>query len=164
MGEVLIAVRCFMLRSTRLQTTCKVMTWLLVLGVLAGCAGMQVPEPPPDANAVVKLPSVAEGLAISTTDLTTDGRFAKVRGRVTNTRSEEVDGIRYLVRVETRGAEPRTLDRFEFDRTDRLAPGGETMMRIDVESMYFGASSQLSIIALPKKLGGRPVAVPEDWQ
>jgi hypothetical protein len=100
----------------------------------------------------------------STPDLTSDGRFAKVRGRVTNARSEEVDGIRYIVRVETRGDDPRTLDQFQFETGDRLAPGGDTMMRLDVESMYFGTANQLSIIALPKKLGGRPVTVPEDWQ
>lgn len=142
----------------------RVMTRVLVLCVLAGCAGMQTAEPPKDANVIVKLPSVADGLAISTTDLTTGGRFAKLRGKVKNTRSDEVDGIRYIVRLETRGADPRTLDRFEYDTTDRLAPGEETMLRLDVESMYFSTSNQMSIIALPKKLGGRPVVVPEDWQ
>lgn len=141
-----------------------VMTRVLACCVLAGCAGMQSAEPPKDSNVVVKLPSVADGLTISTTDLTTGGRFAKLRGKVTNTRREEVDGIRYIVRLETRGDDPRTLDRFEYDTTDRLAPGDETMMRLDVESMYFSTSNQMSIIALPRKLGGRAVVVPEDWR
>lgn len=132
--------------------------------VLASCAGMQPAEAPPDSNTTVKLPAVADGLSISTTDLTSDGRFAKVRGRVTNPHAEAVEGIRYLVRVETRGENPRTLDRFQFDTSERLPPGKETMMRVDVESMYFGTSSQMSIIALPKKLGDRPVALPDDWK
>lgn len=78
-----------------------------VLTLLASCAGMQPAEAPPDSNTSVKLPTIADGLSISTTDLTNDGRFAKVRGRVTNPHAEEVDGIRYFVRVNAqRGDHP----------------------------------------------------------
>ena len=117
--------------------------------VLASCAGLQPPVAPPDSNTAVKLPSTTDGLAISTTDLTTDGRFAKIRGRVTNAHPQAVDGIRYLVRIQTRDAVPRTLDKFQFDTTDRLAPGESAMMRLDVESMYFSTANEISIVAIP---------------
>jgi hypothetical protein len=132
---------------------------------LAACAGVAPPDAPtaPD-TASVKLPRLDEGLTISTTDLTSDGRFAKIRGRVTNPFKEEVDGIRYVVRIETRGDQPRPLDRFEYETSDRLAPGDGAMMRLDVESMYFGSASQLAIIALPKKLGGRVIPLPAEWK
>ena len=138
----------------------------LVLLTLAGCAGMQEASPAADegTKTYVKLPAVAAGLAISTTDLTTDGRFAKVRGRVTNPHAEPVDGIRYLVRIETRGDQPRTLDRFEFDTSEQLQTGASAAMRLDIESMYLSTANQISIIALPKKLGEQPVPVPNDWK
>ena len=138
----------------------------LMLLTLAGCAGVQTASPPaaPASNSFVKLPTVAGGLPISTTDLTTDGRFAKVRGRVTNSHAEAVDGIRYLVRIETRSDEPRTLDRFQFDTGEQLQTGQSAAMRLDIESMYLSTANQISIIALPKKLGEQPVPVPNDWK
>jgi hypothetical protein len=139
---------------------------VLVLLGLAGCAGTQTAGAPVEesTNAYVKLPAVSAGLAISTTDLTTDGRFAKVRGRVTNPHAQTVDGIRYLVRIETRGDQPRTLDRFQYDTTERVEAGQAVAMRLDIESMYLSTANQLAIIALPKKLGEQPVPVPLDWQ
>jgi hypothetical protein len=139
---------------------------VLVAIVVAGCAGAQESLPPADgaSNAYVKLPAVADGLTISTTDVSTDGRFAKVRGRVTNPHSQAVEGIRYRVRIEARGERPRMLDRVHFDSSQRLEPGETAAMRLDVESMYLGTAHQLSIIALPTTLDGQPVPVPDGWQ
>lgn len=136
----------------------------LVFLCLASCAGMPPAEAPKQQQALVKLPMVEGSLTISTTDLTSDGRFAKVRGRVANPHSAAVDGIRYLVRVESRGDEARVLDRFQFETNDRLAPGDNAAMRLDIESMYFSTANQMSIIAVPKNLGGQPVPLPADWK
>lgn len=141
-------------------------SWVLVSAMLAlaSCAGLEPPIAPPDSNTAVKLPAATDGLTISAPDLTTDGRFAKIRGRVTNAHAQPIDGIRYLVRIQTRDAVPRTLDRFTFDTTDRLAPGESAMMRLDVESMYLSTASEIAIIALPKKRGEQAVPLPADWK
>jgi hypothetical protein len=130
---------------------------------LASCAGLEPPVAPPDSNTAVKLPATNGGLTISTPDLTNDGRFAKIRGRVTNSHTEGVDGIRYLVRIQTRDTVPRTLDQFKFETTDRLAPGESAMMRLDVESMYLSTASEIEIVAVPKKLGEQAVPLPAGW-
>jgi hypothetical protein len=113
---------------------------------------------------LVKLPATTGGLAVSSPDVQTDGRLAKIRGRITNQNAEPIEGIRYLVRLETREEVPRTLDSFHLDSNDKLAPGESTMMRLDVESMYFSTASEVSIEAVPKKLGGKAVPLPTGWK
>jgi hypothetical protein len=139
---------------------------LLVMGlaVLVSCAGMQPPPPTPDSNTLVKLPASSGGLLVSSPDVQTDGRLAKIRGRVTNQNTEPVEGIRYLVRLQTRDEVPRTLDSFQFDTNEKLPAGESAMMRLDVESMYFSTASEVSIEAVPKKLGGQTVPLPTGWK
>src|SRR5262245_16522259 len=95
---------------------------------------------------------VEDGLSISTTDVSSDGRIAKIRGRVTNPYKADVDGIRYMIRIFTTGDQPRLLDTFQRESSDNIPPGESTMMRFDVESMYLGSVGQLEIVAVPKKL------------
>jgi len=118
-----------------------------------------------DLNSSPTLGTVADALPLSTTDVRTDGRIAKIRGQVRNPYAEEIEGVRYLIEiVSTTGEQPRTLESFHQESSQRIKPGDSTMMRFDLQSMYFGSTgAELSIVALPKKLGGHDVAPPSGW-
>jgi hypothetical protein len=107
------------------------------------------------------------GLVVRATDVVTDGRFAKIRGRVTNKYKEPVEGVRYVVViVAERGGEMRPLDSFQYEVDTRIEPGQERMMRIDLESMYLGTigGARLLVAASPVNVGGREVPPPEGWK
>jgi hypothetical protein len=104
-------------------------------------------------------------LVISTTDISTDGRHAKIRGQVENPFSERVDGLRYVVvLVAGDDANLRELESIRRESDITLEPGQRRMMRLDVESMYFAGGGRVLIGAFPKKLGGRDVPPPEGWR
>jgi hypothetical protein len=108
----------------------------------------------------------AGGLRVTTNDLTTDGRVAKVRGRVENRFEEPVYGIRYVVTIYEYGEPLRVVDRWQHEVDTTLQPGQRSMMRLDVESMYFGrrGSSPFTIEAQPVKLGDKEMPLPEGWR
>jgi hypothetical protein len=151
----------------KMQPTMKSRSSVLPLAamLLAACSATPTPEPHSlSINRLVRGEMVENGLPISTTDVTSDGRIAKIRGQVRNPYSEPVDGIRYLVRLQTEGEQPRTLDSFHHESAERIGPGESAMMRIDLESMYFSNARQISIIAVPKILGGRALPPPPGWR
>lgn len=108
----------------------------------------------------------AGGLRVTTNDVTTDGRVAKVRGRVQNKYDETVYGIRYMVTLYEYGDTLRVVDRWQREVDTTLQPGQGSMMRLDVESMYFGRSgaSPFTIEAQPIKLGDKEMPPPEGWR
>lgn len=104
-------------------------------------------------------------LSVTTTDVVTDGRLAKVRGKVRSRFKETVDGIRYVVTIYENGATPKVLDRWQRQVSTRIEPGGTVIMRLDVESMYFGraGSTRFGIEAFPVALGDQPMPPPAGW-
>jgi hypothetical protein len=106
------------------------------------------------------------GLQISTTDVTTDGRIAKVRGMVKNNFSETVHGVRYVVTIYQQGSPPRVLDRWQQQVDTAIEPGQRVAMRLDVDSMYFGSRGPVpfNIDAQPVAVGDQAVPPPEGWQ
>jgi len=92
-------------------------------------------------------------LEIFTTDVITDGRVAKIRGRIQNNYAQRVEGIRFEVALLVPGS-LRVLDilRQEVDTT--LDVGEEAPLRLDLESMYFGAEPSLDVQAFPVRLVG----------
>jgi len=107
----------------------------------------------------------AGGLSVTTTDVTTDGRIAKVRGKVRNRFGATVDGMRYVVTIYEDGATPKVLDRWQRRVDTRIEPGGTVMMRLDVESMYFGRAgrTRFGIEAFPVALGDKTMPLPAGW-
>ena len=107
-------------------------------------------------------------LQVTTADVTTDGRIAKIRGRVTNPYDETVEGIRYLVLIgsPTGSNGARELDRIKSESAATIEPHGWTPLRLDVTSMYFGlrGSTPFVVVAFAKKIGGRDVAIPGSVQ
>ena len=104
------------------------------------------------------------GLRISTNSVTTDGRIAKMRGLVTNNYEEPVVGVRYVVTIYDDAGDPLDVWRHEVDTT--IAPGDRKMMRLDVESMYWGRTggTRFEIVPNPVKVGERDVSPPPDWE
>jgi len=106
------------------------------------------------------------GLQISTTDVTTDGRIAKVRGMVKNNFSETVHGVRYVVTIYEQGSPPRVVDRWQDQVDTAIDPGQRMAMRLDVDSMYFGSLGLVpfDIDAQPVAVGDKPMPPPEGWR
>jgi hypothetical protein len=105
-------------------------------------------------------------LLVSTNDVTTDGRIAKVRGTVQNKFDETVHGVRYVVAIYENGSPPRILDRWQHEVSTTIEPGRRVALRLDVESMYFGrlGASPFNIDAQPVKLGDKEMPPPEGWR
>jgi hypothetical protein len=104
-------------------------------------------------------------LQVSTTDVQTDGRIAKIRGGVQNTFDQQVEGIRYVVTIYENGPAAKVLDRWQHEADTTIEPGDRAPMRLDVESMYLLASGgRFTILAVPVKLGGQPVPPPDGWR
>jgi len=130
---------------------------LLLAALLSGCTAQK------DA----KLEAAHVGrLQISTTDLTTDGRIAKIRGSVENKFDRQVEGIRYLVTIYENGPAAKVLDRWQREVDTTIEPGERTAMRLDVESVYFATAghTRFNIQAVPVKLAGQPYPPPDGWR
>lgn len=105
-------------------------------------------------------------LQVTTNDVTTDGRIAKVRGKVQNKFDETVYGVRYVVTIYHEGTPPRVVDRWQHEVDTTLEPGERSAMSLDVESMYFGSSGRVPfrIDAQPVKLADKDMPPPEGWR
>lgn len=105
-------------------------------------------------------------LLVSANDITTDGRVARIRGRVENPCEEKVEGVRYVVvLLAGEGDEVRELDSFQFESDVTLDPHQPRMMRLDLQSMYFGSTpGRFLVAAFPKKIGEREIPPPEGWR
>ena len=105
-------------------------------------------------------------LQVATTDVSTDGRFAKIRGLVTNNFGETVHGVRYLVTIYEAGSPPRVLDRWQEEVDATIEPGQRSLMRLDVESGYFGSLGRrpIDIDAQPVTVGDTPMPPPAGWR
>jgi ankyrin repeat protein len=105
-----------------------------------------------------------DALRIFTTDLTTDGRNIKIRGRVENPHSETVRGIRYRVVLMHRDTK-RVLDEFfEEDEETELAPGESSALRLDIASMYAATQGSFQVEAVPIRLNEREIPNPPQWR
>src|SRR5262245_64153528 len=123
-----------------------------IAALLCGCAA----EPDPQIEAIRDyvrettgddLKVGGGGLRVSSNDVTTDGRIAKVRGRVENRYDEPVYGIRYVVTFFQPGDPPRTVDRWQHEVETSLEPGEAHGMRLDIDSMYVASESRFVIEA-----------------
>ena len=105
-------------------------------------------------------------LQVSTSDFSSDGHIAKIRGAVANTFDQQVEGIRYVVTIYENGPSGKILDRWQSEADTTIEPGDRAPMRLDVESAYFGANwkARFTIEATPVKLAGQPVPPPENWR
>jgi hypothetical protein len=106
-------------------------------------------------------------LLVQTTGVVTDGRIAKIRGRVQNLSDKPVEGIRYTVKIVAMNGDPqRVLDTFQEEVDTCVAPSESAAMRLDVESMYFGSAGPVGfqVLATPRRLGGRDVEPPPGWR
>lgn len=151
-------------------------TALVVLLTLAGCAGKRAREdlaPPPPPHGVAGTghaegvnPTEEMPLEVALTDQVTTGRHMKLRGRIINPYTEEVVGVRvqlaFVVPDEEGGGKVLELQQKELGST--LVPGGATMLRWDVESLYLGTEVRFIVVAYPKRIGGREMPPPDHWR
>jgi hypothetical protein len=98
-----------------------------------------------------------------TTYVLTDGRSAKIRGRVKNTHAQTVEGICYVVHLLSADGN-RVLDTLRYDSDAIVPAGAETALRLDVESMYSGGEVRILVEALPRRVGDRSMEPPVDRQ
>ena len=99
-------------------------------------------------------------LLVETTGVTTSGGQLKIRVSVTNTFSETVAGVRYLIRL--RGDHSRVLDTIRQESDAEIAPGDRIMRRLDVASVYVGGDSLFfEVLAFPVRVGGRDIPEPQ---
>ncbi len=99
-------------------------------------------------------------LLVETTGVTTSGGQLKIRVSVTNTFSEKVAGVRYLIRL--RGGQGRVLDTIRQESDAEIAPGDRIMGRLDVASVYVGGESLFfEVLAFPVRVGDREMPEPK---
>ncbi len=117
-----------------------------------------------EARTKLRSASGGDALRVFTTDLTTDGRYIKVRGRIENPHSETVYGIRYRLSLYLANS-TRQLDAFVEERDDtEIAPGGSAALRMDVASMYAGGTVRFYVEVIPIRLGDREIPEPPQWK
>jgi ankyrin repeat protein len=100
-----------------------------------------------------------EGLLVFATDVMTDGRVAKIRGRVKNTYGERVQGVYYVVTLIASGA-TRPLETRQYETSTSIDPGQDAPLRLDIESMYLGSEPTIVVGAFPAKLGNQDLSPP----
>jgi ankyrin repeat protein len=116
-----------------------------------------------EARTKLRAASGSDALRVFTTDLTTDGRYIKIRGRIENPFSETVHGVRYRVSLYLPDS-TRQLDAFIEERNDtEIAPGDSAALRMDVASMYAGGRFTFYVEAVPMRLGEREIPEPPQW-
>ena len=97
--------------------------------------------------------------------ITTDGRYAKIRGTVQNKYDETVYGVRYMVVLYEGGTPPRVLDTWQREVDTTIEPGQRHALSLDAESMYFGRSAgTFGVIAVPVRVGDKEMPPPEGWR
>jgi len=111
-------------------------------------------------------PVQAEGgvLQIFVTDQLTDGRNLKIRGRIRNPYDQPVDGVRLVLRILSMpGPQGRELDRFQRVLDERFEGGGQTPLRLDVQTMY-GSFGGFVLQAFAIRRGGQTLPLPAEWK
>ena len=105
-------------------------------------------------------------LQVSTSDFSSDGHIAKIRGAVANTFDQQVEGIRYVVTIFGKEPSEKLLDRWQSETDTTVEPGERVPMRLDVDSKYFGAElkARFTVQATPVKLAGQAVPPPDGWR
>ncbi|MEO8603012.1 MAG: hypothetical protein ABI629_10590 [bacterium] len=144
---------------------------LLNLGVLSACAPAAPNAQDAQDAAIRDYVKEVTGddlkigqLRVTVGDVTTDGRYAHMRGTVENRYDQPVDGIRYLIEIFTAGESTKVLDSWQREVTTSLGPGERKRVSLDVTSMYFGSSGAFDVIATPVKLGGKDMPPPPGWK
>jgi hypothetical protein len=102
------------------------------------------------------------GLQVAVSDVSSDGRTAHVRGKVTNAYDVPVSGIRYRVLLMAAG-EQRVLDTYRRDVDTTLAPGETKRITLDVTSTYLASATNFEVVAMPVALDGKPQPLPPRW-
>ncbi len=90
------------------------------------------------------------------------GRAIRVRGSVTNPYEEDVEGVRYRLRLlSTDGS--RLLST-EYEEVDSFVAAESTSgFELELEGVYFATVPRFLIDAIPRELGGQPYQPPTDW-
>ena len=150
---------------TRLQ---RIATLGMLSALLFSCAAQEDPRTVAARSYIREVTgselSKPARLRISTNDVTTDGRIAKIRGKIENDFSETVHGVRYVVTIYEHGSPPRVLDRWQDQKDTTIAPGERVTFWLEVDSMYLSATGvPMNIEAEPVVLGDKQMPPPEGW-
>lgn len=159
---------------------------ILACATLAACAAPSTsprpPAEPPTGDAVAVDPPRAAApahgdtgstnpveevpLDIILTSQTTSGRVVLLRAKIVNQHAETVEGIRIqlVFAAPTEDGKPKVLGIEQKEMGSTLKPGGSTMLRWDIESMYAMDAGQFFLAAYPKKLGGKEMPPPDNWK
>jgi hypothetical protein len=105
----------------------------------------------------------SNSLVVTVGDVTTDGRVAKIRGKVENRYAEPVEGVRYVVEIYAVGESLRMLGTYQREVDTSLEPGEDKLVVIDAESMYLQPHNRFRVVATPVKVGGREIPPPPGW-
>lgn len=143
--------------------------WALLLCTLACLAPAE--SFPPARRFVPLTPAAGHDdparLRVVATDHTTDGQRLALRAVVRNESSEPVHGVRLLLRLlATPSADSRELDSFFHTMRVGIPPGGETIVRWDVQTVYAGqpGASGFVLEAYAIRRGNTEFPPPAGWR
>lgn len=104
-------------------------------------------------------------LPVFITDQTTDGRLAKIRGKVLNPYHDSIEGVRMIYRDVASGSDLRVLNQFQKVIEQPIDAGNSRLFRWDIESMYMGsAGARFHIMAFAIKRKGQTMPLPPGWR
>ncbi len=138
---------------------------------LIGCSAASDPRTAPAREGMKEvtaddLKPAASGLLVTVRSATADGRKVRISGIVVNRSDQEVEGVRYTVRLLSAGDPPRVLDTIYEEAADTtLAPHEDRAMRVEVENpVRASGPGRFEILADPMRIGGTPVPQPTSWK
>lgn len=144
---------------------------LVAVALTAACsAGTTLSTSDPEIEAIRTYAREVSGddltvgrLRVRVSDISSDGRVARVRGKVTNTYDVPVAGIRYQVELYSAAGE-RVLDVYRREVDTTLAAGQTRRVVLDVSSQYLSAAPiAFEVVATPVRLDGKPFPPPPGW-
>jgi len=105
-------------------------------------------------------------LQVFITGQMTDGRNIHLRGLIRNPYLEPIEGVRVLLQVlSAPSMQGRELDRIQKVLDVHLESGERTALRLDIQTMYAGASgSGFRLQAFAITRGGQALPPPPDWK
>jgi len=115
------------------------------------------PRMPPEADAVGRL------LVFTRAQIGGDFKALKFRGEIANPYSEDVDGVRVVIKfLSERAADSRERERFQRILDTHLPSGALAPLHFDLQAM--AGSGGFVIEAYAIKRGGVELPIPPDWK
>ncbi len=105
-------------------------------------------------------------LRVTNGSISSAGQVLKIRGKIQNMYSEEVQGVHYRIRfLDRASADARVLGTERLQRHGlRLEPGQRRALSIEAESMYIAVGNVGFVVeAWPMKIGDTEIALPDGW-